>query len=83
MKTFGIDKSVEQVDFEKVSDEDLVLISGGSGGASVYCWYDGKQYSAGSTYVQITGNYFEQYMCMSDGTWSIAKSGTVPGSSGG
>lgn len=83
METFGMDKDVEQIDFEQVSDEDMMMVCGGTGSANVNCWYDGKQYSSGSTYVQTTGNYFEKYTCMSNGTWSMTGSGTVPGSSGG
>lgn len=71
MKTFGIDENFEQVDFEQVSVEEMAIISGGSGGSNtVYCQYDGKNYSVGGTYVQDMGSYFQSYVCQADGTWA-------------
>jgi hypothetical protein len=32
MKSFGIDKNYEEINFEEVTPEDLQMISGGSGG---------------------------------------------------
>lgn len=71
MNTFALDKNYQQFNFEEISVDELQVISGGSGSAdTVYCKYDGKEYSVGGTYFQVVGDYGYTYTCTDAGTWS-------------
>lgn len=48
MNTFGLDKNHSQLNFEKISVDDLVVVSGGSGGSSSIPWGMGPYGSIGS-----------------------------------